>query len=133
MSTTVGQVIETYIKLRTRKEELEASVKENVREIKTKLIKLEAWLQAKADEDGVTSFKSDYGTAFLTTTDLASVGDWDAVLKFIRDNDAWDILERRVSKNAVRGYIDANGSVPDGVNFGSRVTINVRRPTKKAG
>jgi len=132
MTTTVGQVIETYIKLRSLKEQIDNKAKEETKEIKLKLIKLESWLQAKADEDGVKSFATDYGTAFLTTTDIAGVADWDAVLQFIKDNDAWDMLERRVSKAAVRGYIDANGAVPSGVNFGSRVTLNVRRPTKKA-
>jgi len=64
--------------------------------------------------------------------DTATVADWDAVLDFIRENEAYDMLERRVNKTAVRGYIDANSKVPSGVNFGSRLSINVRRPAKKA-
>jgi hypothetical protein len=130
---TVDQVIAAYLKFRTRKKIIEDKAAEEVRDIKLNLVKLEAWLQAKADEDGVKSFKTDSGTAFVSTSDLASVGDWDAILKFIQDNDAWDMLERRVSKAAVRSYIDRDGVVPAGVNFGSKVSINVRRPTKKAG
>ncbi len=129
---TIEQVIATYIKFREEKEALEATVKDAIGIIKIKLTHLEAWLQAKAAADGVTSFKTTAGTAFLTTSDYASVADWDAVLKFIKDNDAWDMLEKRVSKNAVRGYIDANKAVPSGVNFGSRVSISVRRPAKTA-
>jgi len=129
---TVEQVIATYIKFREEKEALEATVKNAVSAIKVKMTHLEAWIQGKADADGVTSFKTAAGTAFLTTSDYASVADWDAVLKFIKDNDAWDMLEKRVSKNAVRGYIDANKAVPSGVNFGSRVSISVRRPAKIA-
>ena len=60
----------------------------------------------------MTSFKSEHGTAFLTTVDFANVADWDAVLTFIRDTEAYDMLEKRVSKTAVRGYIEANKAVP---------------------
>ena len=96
------------------------------------MAKLEAWIQAKSDETGVKSFKTDAGTAFLTTSDFASVGDWDAVLEFVQKHSAYDMLTKGVSKTAVREYIDLNGAVPAGVNFGTKMGVSVRRPTKKA-
>ena len=42
------------------------------------------------------------------------------------------MLEKRVSKNAVRGYIDEHKEVPSGVNYGTRIDINVRKPSTKA-
>ena len=129
---TVDQVVDTYLKLRRKKEAIETEAKEQMVGIKEKMLKLEAWIQAKSDETGVKSFKTDSGTAFMTTSDFASVGDWDAVLNFVRTNDAYDMLTKGVSKVAVRGYIDANGSVPDGINFGTKVGVSVRKPTKKA-
>ena len=129
---TVGDVVETYITLRNQKEALEAETKEVLVGIKEKMLKLEAWIQAKSDETGVKSFKTDHGTAFLTTSDYASVANWDAVLAFVKENEAWDMLTRGVNKRSVRGYIDANKTVPDGVNFGTRIGVSVRRPAKKA-
>ena len=129
---TVSDVVEAYITLRNRKEILEADTKEIVVGIKEKMLKLEAWIQAKSDETGVKSFKTDHGTAFLTTSDYASVANWDAVLAFVKENEAWDMLTRGVNKRSVRGYIDANKTVPDGVNFGTRIGVSVRRPVKKA-
>ena len=75
MSLTVEQVVGTYMKLRRKKEALENQVKEDLADIKAKMTKLEAWLMQKADEDGVTSFKTAAGTAFVTTTDFANVAD----------------------------------------------------------
>jgi hypothetical protein len=49
------------------------------------------------------------------------------VLTFIRDNEAFDMLEKRVSKTAVRGYMDENGSVPPGITYGSKLGINIRK------
>lgn len=128
---TVEEVIGAYMKLRFKKEAIEAAAKAEAKVYKEKMTKLEAWLKVKADEDGVTSFKTDSGTAFLTTTDFAAVADWDSVLNFIRDNDAYDMLEKRVSKMAVRGYIEANKSVPAGVNYGTKLDINIRKPVLK--
>jgi hypothetical protein len=128
---TVEQAIGAYMKLRAKKETIEAETKAKVADIKEGMNKLEAWLKAKADEDKVTSFKTAAGTAFLTTTEFANVADWDAMLNFVKENDAYDLLEKRVSKNAVRGYMDSMKAVPPGVNFGSKVDIQIRKPTHK--
>jgi hypothetical protein len=129
MTFTVEQVVGTYVKLRRKKEALEASVKADVDEIKAKMAKLEAWLMQKADQDGVTSFKTTAGTAFVTTTDFANVADWDAVLSYIKTHDAYDMLEKRVSKTAVRAQLDETGSVPPGITYGTKIGINIRKPT----
>ena len=131
MNLTVDQVIEAYLKYRNKKEALEAEIKDQVKELKDKMAKLEAWIKTKADAEGVTSFKTAHGTAFVTTNDYANVADWDAVLAFIKANDAYDMLEKRVSKNAVRGYIEQQKSVPSGVNYGTRIDVNVRKPVAK--
>lgn len=131
MTVTVDSVIKTYMKLRVQKEVIEAEAKDKVATVKEKMLKIEAWLKAKADADGVTSFKTDHGTAFLTTTDYANVADWDAVLDFIRREEAFDMLEKRISKTAVRAYLEATNEVPPGVTYGTKLDINVRKPTAR--
>jgi len=129
---TVDAVVATYITLRGQKEAIEQQVKDDLSSIKEKMGKLEAWIMAKSDETGVKSFKTDAGTAFMSTADWAKVGSWDEVLAFVQTNEAWDMLTHGVNKKSVREYIDANGSIPSGVNFGTKITVNVRRPTKTA-
>jgi hypothetical protein len=124
---TIDVVIEHYVKLRDQKSALKAEFDAKVAEVELKMKKFEAYLLQQADAQGVTSFKTKNGTAFVTTVDMANVADWDAVLKFIKDNDAWDMLEKRVSKNAVRQYIEATKAIPSGVNWATRLDVNVRR------
>lgn len=131
MTVNVDDVVATYMKLRSQKEAIEAEVKDRVSGIKAKMEKLEAWIKEQADAQGVTSFKTKHGTAFLTTTDYANVADWDDVLGFIRENEAFDMLEKRISKIAVRGYIDANKAVPPGVNYGTKLEVNIRKPVAR--
>jgi len=128
---TVDDVVALYVRLRNEKSAIATKAGEAIAVIEAKLDKLEAWIKTKADEQGVTSFKTNHGTAFLTTVDYASVENWDAMLKFVKDNNAFDMFEKRVSKTAVRGYIDANKEVPSGVTYGTRIEVNVRKPTKK--
>jgi prophage tail gpP-like protein len=125
----VETVIAAYIKLRAKKDEIENKAKADVVDIKDKMTKLEAWLQTEAEKAGVTSFKSPAGTAFVTTTDFATVDNWDAVLEFVRGNDAWDMLEKRISKTAVRSYMTETSQIPPGVSYGTRIGVNVRKPT----
>lgn len=127
----IDEVIAAYIKFRDMKAQIKAEAETRMGALEAKMDKLEAWLKEKADADGVTSFRTKHGTAFLTTVDFASVADWDAMLKFVVENEAFDMFEKRVSKTAVRGYIDQMKRVPPGVNYGTRIEVNVRKPTNK--
>ena len=131
MTLTVDQAVAAYMKLRTKKAELEASIKGDLEQIESNMDKIEKWLKTQADALGVTSFKTPHGTAFLTTKDFASVENWDAVLDFIKDTGSFDMLNKAVNKTAVRGYIEQNKTVPPGVNYGTRVDVNIRKPAAK--
>jgi hypothetical protein len=131
MTVTVDEVVAAYIKLRAKKDAMEAEVKAETKKIVEKMDKFEGWLKQQADAQGVTSFKTKHGTAFLKTTDYANVENWDAALAFVLDNKAFDLLNKAVSKVAVRGYIEANKAVPPGVNYGTKIEVEVRKPTTR--
>lgn len=128
---TIQAVIGAVVKLRTQKAEIEAESKAKKKVIEDQIDKLEAYIKAESDRTGVTSFKTDSGTAFLSTSDYANVANWDAVLAFIKEHNAYDLLERRVNKQAVRGYMESLKVVPPGINYGTSIEVNVRKPTAK--
>lgn len=130
---TIDKVVEKYVLLRDKKTQIENEAKEQVQKLKEKMLVLDAYIREQADAQGVTSFKTKHGTAYVTTTDFAAVADWDAVLQFIRDNDAYDLLERRVSKSAVRGYLEETKEVPAGINYGTKISVGIRRPSAGTG
>jgi hypothetical protein len=127
MSVQLDQVIRMYVQLRDRKAELERDVKEEVKPIKAQMEKLEAFLLRELTEQGASSFKTEGGTAFITTQEWATVKDWEATLQFIQETEAYDLLERRVSKTAVRVLVD-EGTPPPGVDYGTKLGVNIRRP-----
>lgn len=122
----VDDVVGKYIQLRDKLDEMEAAHKAAVKPIKTAMDKLEAWLKAKADADGVDSLKTAHGTAYKSLKDSATVAAWDELLAYIRDNEAFELLNRAVNKTAVR-ELAAGGAVPPGVKYEQWYEINVRR------
>lgn len=119
---TMDEMIGLYVQLRDKKSEIQAQHKAELEPIDIGLSKLESRMQDALAEAGVTQMAGAHGTAFTKINTSVSVEDWDAVLAYVAENDATDILERRVSKTAVL----ERGDVP-GLRTSQVKTLNVRR------
>ena len=126
---TPAQAIESYVKLRNKKAELENSIKDKISKVEGLMTKLEHFLMEECSSQGVDSFKTEYGTAFIKETDYASVDDWDAMIAFVAENNAYEFLTKKVSKSAVVEFIEAHKMPPPGVSYGKRMDIQVRVPS----
>jgi len=122
-----------FIELRDRK----AAIKKELEAEEAKLTKIQDAITDKIKEimhqNGVTSVKTPHGTAYIAYRESAQVADWETLLNFIKTNDAYDLLEKRVSKSAVKERMeeDRNGNYanppPPGVNYTRTEGVNVRR------
>ena len=90
------------------------------------LLRLGMCLRDKGDELGVDSFKTEFGTAYRSVKTSYRVGNWDTVWAFIQSSGNYQMLEKRVGKNACKEIHQATGEVPPGVEFSQEVTFNVR-------
>jgi len=123
----LSTLVEKYISLRDRKQAIVNEAKEKAAKFDAVLDKMEGMLLSTFNDLGMDSVKTSAGTAYKSTRTSATVADWDSVLNFIRDTEAFNMLERRVAKAAVVEYRDANGALPPGIDWREEVTINVRR------
>lgn len=123
----VDTVIAKYVELRDQKAKIAADAKAQTEAIDVKLKTIEAWLHKKLHDLGAESFKTDFGTAFLKESDFCSVADWNATLSYIRENEAWHMLKKDVSKNAVVEYITEHQAPPPGINYGKKEEVQIRR------
>lgn len=123
----VDKLIEGYIKLRDKKDALKKEFDSKVENINATMTKIENALLKHLNSVGGDSIKTPAGTVFKKTVSSASVADWDQVLDFIRDNELWSMLERRVSKAAVEQYRAEHDDLPPGVNWSETVVVNIRR------
>lgn len=123
----LDELVGKYIELRDRKAVFKAEYDQKVSKLDQALEKIEAILLKTFDDTGMESVRTDAGTAYKSVRTSTSVADRDIFLGFVRDNDAWELLETRAAKKAVEEYVAANEELPPGVNMRSEVTVNVRR------
>ena len=101
--------------------------KEALAPLNEQMQKCLAWIQQQLQQQGLQSFKGESGTAFLSTDTSVTSADWDATLAWIRENEQWVFLEKRVSKSVVQDYIGSTGEIPPGVKVSTSVEAHIRK------
>lgn len=131
-SLTMDNMIANYVRLRDKKQEIERRHAEELAPYKDIMGQLEAYMMEAMNQAGLNSMKSPHGTAFKQIRTSATVKDWDEFLAFVREREAWDLLERRVAKKAAEQVIEDTKAPVPGVETSREWVVNVRRPTDSA-
>jgi hypothetical protein len=127
MSNQLDKFVAAYIKLRDAKAALAAKYKEQLVPIETAMGKIEAALLQTLNSQGAQSVKTPEGTVYKTSRTSATASEWDTFLAWVRENEHWNFLERRVSKTAVEEYRTEFQDIPPGISVREEVTVNIRR------
>ena len=121
-------LLQHYLKLRDRRAQRKAAFEQDDVEDKSRQIKIETEFLRRFNERGVDSVSArGSGTAYRSTRVSASVADWDIFLNHVIENQAYELLERRVNKTATQQHRDENNDLPPGVNWSETQVINFRR------
>lgn len=116
-----------YTQVRDEIDALDREYKTNKASLKEKLVALENWFTTKAQEDGLETIKTPLGTAYWSRHQSATVASREDFFSFCKEHDAWDLVESRASKTAVRSYLETNGEIPPGINYNTVRVFNFRR------
>jgi hypothetical protein len=81
---------------------------------------------AEINERKELQIKCEHGTAFTQIETSASVEEWSDVLDYIKKNEAWELLERRVAKGAVLATIEETKEPIPGVKVNQMRVLRVR-------
>lgn len=127
MSEQIKAAIAKYRALRDKKKIIQERHKEELAPYNEGMMKLEAALLKRMQEDGVDSIKTSDGTVYLSRTLKASVEDWGAFREYAEQNDLWDMMEKRVSKAAVEEFVESEGSAPPGIAISTEVNARFRK------
>lgn len=121
--TNIDAIVAHYVSLRDQKAEIEARQREELAPINRDMELIEKALLKLMQAQGVESVRTPSGTPYIAKHTSCKVQDWDALLSYIRENDEWDLLERRVSKTA---FLAGDAKAP-GVFVTDTLAVNVRR------
>ena len=128
MDVAIDKIVAVYIKIRNAKEDLTreydgkiATLDEQMRTLKEELLKI-------SKETGVTSFKTENGTAYRTIKNRYWTNDWESFYGFMREHGAMELLEKRIHQTNMREFLEDRPDVhPPGLNVDQEYEITIRR------
>jgi hypothetical protein len=129
MSHKADKLVTAYVAMRDDLSAQEKTFKEFKAGRKADMLKIADALQKIMDADGIESLKTTAGTAFRATKDFVGVDNWAEVLAFVKETDTFELFNKAVNKAVVKEYMgDHEGMTPPGVNYGTKIEIQIRRP-----
>lgn len=123
----LSELVAKYIELRDKKAKAKAEYDEKAVRLDAALTQIEGALLKTFDTAGMDSVKTEFGTAYTSVQSTASVADPDVFRQFVKDHDAWEMMQTRVSKAAVEQYKAVHGDIPPGINWREERVVNIRR------
>lgn len=128
----MDKLARVYRKMQARIQELTAAYEFEVEALKTQQETIKNALKDQMLALGVKSVNTDAGTVILSTKTRYNTQDWDAFKQFVIENDAVDLLERRIAQTNMATFLKENPSLfPPGLNSNTEFSISVRKPSHK--
>ena len=128
MDITADKLVRVYIKMRDKRAELKAAYEAEDEKIKEQMAMVEGHLLDICKNTGAESIRTEHGTAIRSVQTRYWTGDWAAMHKFIRDNNALDLVERRISQLSMKNFLRDNPDLmPPGLNVDNKYVVTVRR------
>jgi hypothetical protein len=119
---------EIYIKIRDRREALKAKFEVEDAALKEQMEVVSAEILVLCKENNADSIKTKAGTIIRRVDTRYWTNDWDSMYNFIKDNDAYPLLERRLHQSNLKQFLDDNpDKLPMGLQANSKYTVSIRR------
>jgi uncharacterized protein len=130
-SVPMDKLAKVYRKMATKIQQLTREYETEVEAIKAQQDAVKVALKDQMLKLGVKSVRTDQGTVVLSTTTNYNTQDWDSFKEFMKQYDALDLVQQRISQLNMKRFLEENpGVVPPGLNSMTEYGISVRKPTK---
>ena len=128
-----------YIKIRTRIAELTKAYDNEVETLKAQQDQIASTMKDILKEMGVRSVNTVAGTVILTEKTHYFPSDWQQFKTFVKENDLFDLMEKRIAQGAMAKYLadveeakelrNETLPYPLGMQSESQMTVAVRKPS----
>jgi len=124
----VEKLVKVYLKMNARLGEIRAAYDAEEKALKAQMSQVKALLLNYCKVQNVESVKTTEGLFYRSVTTRYWTNDWESMGRFAVENDAPDLLEKRLHQGNVKQFIENNPDlVPPGLNVDSEYSITVRR------
>ena len=127
------ELVKDYLEIRGRREAILADYESRDNELKEALKNIEAEMLVVCNATNADSIKTSHGTVIRKLNERFYCNDWDNFRKFVLDNQAVELLERRIHQGNFKEFMTERESdgLPPGVNVMREFGIVVRKPASR--
>lgn len=128
METSVDRLAKIYVKIREKRRELLEEFEGNDNKLKEKLAVVKEELLEICKAMGADSVRTAHGTVVRSVKTRYWTSDWEEMYNFIKENEAYALLEKRIHQSNMREFLDSHpDKIPTGLNTESEYEISVRK------
>ena len=122
------ELVTAYINIRDQIRDIQRQADERVAELTQYLDVVANQLKEICKEQGASSISTAKGTVIRSVKSKFWTNDWPSMYDFIRDNNAFELLEKRLHQSNMKSFLEDNPEVhPPGLNVEREFAITVRR------
>lgn len=126
----MDKLAKIYIKIRTARQIATATYEEHDKELKGQQDEVASAMKDQMVAIGSKSVKTEFGTVILGTKTRYFTGDWESFKQFVKDNDALDLMERRIAQRNMAEFIEKHpDKLPPGLSSETEQVVTVRKPS----
>ena len=123
-----NELVKVYIKIRDAKAAKSAEMEAELKVLQDQMDMVEHELLEICKATGQDGGKTQFGSFTRSVKTRYWPSDWEAMYRFVKEHDAPELLERRVSQTNFKEFLQANpDKLPESMNVESKYSITVRR------
>ena len=124
----LDQLTAIYLKIRDTRADNKREFENVDKDLEEQQKMLAEQMLESCKELGADSIKTPHGTIIRSVKSKYWTGDWDSMYRFIKEHDAFGLLEKRLHQTNMKEFLHENPDVmPMGLNVENEYTIVVRR------
>lgn len=128
MSVDAAKLVQVYIKIRDARDAMVREHEVKLAELQQQLDTIQSEMLELCKETGQDGGKTPFGSFSRTIKTRYWTNDWESMYKFIKENDAPELLEKRIHQSNFKAFLEDNpDKLPPGTNVDSQYSIIVRR------
>lgn len=126
------ELVEAYLLIRSEREKLLREYELADAKLKEDMAQLEVVMLEMCNAVNADSIKTKHGTVMRKLNERYFCQDWDNFYKFVLDNEAVQLLERRIHQGNFKEFLKDHESdgLPPGVNVMREFGVSVRKSSK---
>jgi hypothetical protein len=127
-SVPLDMLTKVYLKMRDKRAQMKRDFEAKDLEIEEQMKQIEEEMLDVCKKNSASSIRTEHGTIIRQVKSRYWTNDWDSMYRFIEDNRAFGLLEKRLHQTHMKEYLSENpDKLPMGLNVESEYTVVVRR------